>query len=57
MSERLAEELLDAELRFDFDLRVAEKIRGGMSEAEALSRESPWLPIVGVTRDVRDQKL
>jgi predicted permease len=32
---RRAEEALDAELRFDFDQRVAEKIRAGMSEAEA----------------------
>ena len=30
-----AEHQLDAELRFDFDQRVAEKIRAGMSEAEA----------------------
>src|SRR5580700_6327045 len=33
-SEQLEKEL-DAELRFDFDQRVAENIRSGMSEAEA----------------------
>jgi hypothetical protein len=35
MKRRQAERELDAELRFDFEQRVAEKIRTGMSEPEA----------------------
>ena len=49
---------LDAELRFDFDQRVAEKIRAGMNEAQARrwQRGSSSVESSGLKKNRRDAR-